>query len=96
MSGPKLQAAGALVARHERLEPGLVNRQSILPKAVDLPGVYIRADDIITGLGQARPDDEADVPGADDGDLHRSCFRRTLARAFRVSTTKRAHRSTSA
>ena len=93
--GRELQAAVALVPHDERLEPGLVDRQPVLAQAVDLGLVDVDAQDIIARFGEARPCHETDVPRAEHRDLHGSSrCRRTAARAFRVSTTTRAHRST--
>src|SRR5437773_1382600 len=91
--GRELEAATALVARHQRLEPGLVNRQLVLAQLRDLALVDVGADHIVARLGETRPDHEPHVPRADDGDVH-TPFPRPPARAFRVSTTTRACRAT--
>jgi len=95
--GGELEAAIALVAHDQRLEPRLVDRQPVLAEAVDLGRVDVGAQDIIARFGEARPRHETHVPGTENRNFHRSPRRcRTVARTFRVSTTKRAHRSTRA
>ena len=66
----KRQAALLLVALDELVEPGLVDRQDVLLQPVDLALIDVGADDVVAGFGEARADDEADVAGSDDGDVH--------------------------
>jgi hypothetical protein len=68
--GGEVQAPGAVVADHQRLEPGLVDRDHALREAVDLRLVDVDADDVVADLRQARARDEADVARAEDGDAH--------------------------
>jgi hypothetical protein len=57
-----LTAASRSVVNVDRDPSGL--------ERVDLRDVLVDADDVVAGLGEARPRDESHVAGTDDGDLH--------------------------
>ena len=64
------------VAADELLEPGLVDRDPARAQHRDLARVDVEAGDRVAGLREAGAGDEADVTGADDGDLHVALPRR--------------------
>ena len=80
--GGEAEATRGGIARHERREPGLVDRQRAALQALDLGGVAIGADDVVPRLGQARAGHEPDIAGADQRDSHQD----RLAITCRVST----------
>src|SRR5881396_3058450 len=89
----ELEPAAALIPRHQRLEPRLVNRQPVLPQPSDLTLVHVGADHVVPCLGETRAHHEADISGSDHRDVH-GTLPRVAASAFRVSTTRRACRAT--
>ena len=58
--------------REELFEPVLVDRRLAGVDAVDLPLIDVDANAVVPDAGEARPGDQADVPRADDRDLHAS------------------------
>ncbi len=88
--GGERQPPAPLVALDEVIEPGLVDRQDVLEQPFDLGRVDVGADHLIAGFGETRPDDEADVPGPDDGDVHVSAPSAAGAFERAASDTTRA------
>ena len=66
----EMEPALLLVALDERVETGLVDGQDVLLQAVDLRLVDVRTGHVVSGLGEACADDQADVARPDDGNLH--------------------------
>ena len=58
------------VAREELVEPRLVDRHDARAQRVDLRLDDVANDDVVAELGEAGAGDEADVPRAEDRDLH--------------------------
>ena len=68
--GREPESALALIPRDIVVEARLVDRQDVLLQPVDLRLIEVGAHDGISGLGQTRADDEADIAGPDHGDVH--------------------------
>ena len=68
--GRERQASLGLVARDQRLETRLVDRDLAFGELADLFRVHVRADHAVTGLREPGAHDETDVSRPDDRDLH--------------------------
>ena len=68
--GGEAQPAGGAVARHHVEQAGLVDRHAAGLDDADLLGVEVQAQHVVAHLGETGAADQADVAGADDGDLH--------------------------
>jgi hypothetical protein len=81
--GREFEPAGFGVASDERIEARLMDRHHALRQALDLGLIDIDAQDVVAGIRQARPRDEADVAGAEDGHAH-CCYLPPRPRAGEV------------
>jgi hypothetical protein len=63
------QLPAAQTFTHELLEPRLDDRHVTLGEGVDLGVVDVATDDRVPELGQAGSGGQADVTGADDGNV---------------------------
>ena len=68
--GREREAALALIPLDVVVEARLVDREDVLLQPIDLRLIEVCAHDGISGLGETRADDEADIAGPDDGDVH--------------------------
>ena len=68
--GGEAQAPGGHVVRDDAVQPGLVDRDAAAFEHGDLRGIDVEAHDVVAHLGQAGAGNQADVAGADHGDLH--------------------------
>ena len=62
-------------------EAGLVDRDLALPERLDFALVVIDADDVVADVGEAGAGDEADITGADDGEIHVEFMKSLVQRA---------------
>jgi hypothetical protein len=68
--GGEAQAPGLDVGLDQRAQAGLVDGHAAAVQGGDLGGVDVQAADAVAQVRQAGAGDEADVAGADDGDVH--------------------------
>src|SRR5262249_6612016 len=68
--GGEDQAAVRDVARHHLLETRLVDGHAPREELRDLVSLIVDTDDLVPEVGEDGARDEADVPGADDTDVH--------------------------
>jgi hypothetical protein len=68
--GGEAQPPGGDVARHDLVEPGLVDRHLAAFEHGDLVGRLVDADDIMAEIRKAHPRNEADIARADHRNLH--------------------------
>jgi hypothetical protein len=68
--GGEAQAAGFNVGLDQFAQAGLVDGHAAVVEDGDLGGVDVEAADAVAEVGQTGAGDEADVAGADDGDVH--------------------------
>ena len=66
--GRELESPGVRVALDEGIEPGLMNRYLAALECLDLGGIDVDADHVVTGIGEAGPRHETHVAGAKNGD----------------------------
>ena len=59
-----------LIPFDQAVEARFVNGQDVLLQPIDLFLIDVRADHLISGLRQASANDEADIAGPDDSNLH--------------------------
>ena len=64
------QPAGLAVAPHDRLQARLEDRDLARVELLDLVLVEVEAEHVVARVGEAGAGDQADVAGADDGDVH--------------------------
>ena len=69
--GGEAQAAVGQPLRDQLIEPRLVDRQVATAQSLDARRIDVEADHVVADMRQTGSRDEADVAGADDGDLHR-------------------------
>ncbi len=66
----KRQPLLANVLRDELLEPGLIDGDFAREKAVNFRSVDVHADNVIAGVGEAGPSDQAHIASPNDGEFH--------------------------
>jgi hypothetical protein len=59
-----------VIATDDLLESGLVDRHAARFERGDLRCILVHADDIVSVLRQTRTEDQTDIPGSYDGDVH--------------------------
>ena len=66
----EVESTGLLIAVDERIEAGLVDGDDVVLQAVDLLSIDIGAIHHVARLGQACADNQTNVAGPDDRNLH--------------------------
>ena len=93
----ELEAPGRGVARHQRVQPGLIDRNLVAAQPPDLQLILVDAGDMVAELGEAGARYQADIAGPDHCDFHGAlppvrasgqCFR-SCAMASTASRTLR-------
>ena len=58
------------VGSHQRIEPGLEDRDFAAPQGCDLAGVLVHAGDLVAEIGKAGAGNQPHIARADHGDAH--------------------------
>ena len=66
----RIVPGGRLIALDQGVQPWLVDRKDVLLQSLDLRDIQIGAIDVIAGLRETGPNDQADVARSDDGNAH--------------------------
>ena len=90
--GGETQPPGLDVRRHQRIEPGLENRNLASQQRVDLAGILVHAGDLVAEIGKAGAGHQPHIARANHGDAHNlSDFYSSISR-----NSQNASKSTSA